>query len=628
MQKKPVKAEDNLPADVARADSVGGMLKRLASPAHLADLAKRGVDCVKEEGFEQLWREVEFRVGLALHKDRWQHRADQPTKRQLKRQKENPLPGDLVVSVVVPLYNTPMKFLKEMIGSVTAQTYPNWQLVLVDASDEAHAEVGRTVRHLALGDERILYHKLPENLGIAGNTTEGFKLSTGGALALLDHDDLLYPNALYEVVQCMQANGADLVYTDEIVLSGDLKELGGYHFKPNYAPDYLRGCNYITHLAVFTRELLEKAGPEERSEFNGSQDFDLILRLTEKASCIRHIPKVMYIWRGHAASTAQGMEAKPYAVQAGARAIEAHLKRVGLAGTAAPLEGAPGAYRVKYELTGRPLISVIIPNKDHIDDLSRCLESLYEKAGYDNFEVVVVENNSTDPATFAYYEEAKQKFGRLSVVTYEGSFNFAAVCNLGVANCSGEQILLLNNDIEVIDEDFLAELLSYSQREDVGCVGAKLLFPDFTIQHGGVIMGINGTAGQSHKSHPGDAVGDLYRLVTTQNYMAVTGACLMVKRSLYEACGGLDEEKFAVAYNDIDLCLKLWWQGLLNVYTPFARCWHYESKSRGLDETGPNARRYAVEKANFNEKYHVLIDTPDPYYNPHFNTKFENFGLK
>ncbi|MBQ8647758.1 MAG: glycosyltransferase, partial [Oscillospiraceae bacterium] len=549
MQKKPVKAEDNLPADVARADSVGGMLKRLASPAHLADLAKRGVDCVKEEGFEQLWREVEFRVGLAMHKDRWQHRADQPTKRQLKRQKDNPLPGDLPVSVVVPLYNTPLKFLKEMIGSVTAQTYPNWQLVLVDASDEEHAEVGRTARRIALGEERILYHKLPENLGIAGNTTEGFKLATGGALALLDHDDLLYPDALYEVVQCMQATGADLVYTDEIVLSGDLKELGGYHFKPDYAPDYLRGCNYITHLAVFTRELLDKAGPEERSEFNGSQDFDLILRLTEQAACIRHIPKVMYIWRGHAASTAQGMEAKPYAVQAGARAIEAHLKRVGLAGTATPLEGAPGAYRVKYELTGEPLISVIIPNKDHIDDLSRCLESLYEKAGYDNFEVVVVENNSTDPATFAYYEEAKQKFRGLSVVTYEGSFNFAAVCNLGVANCRGEQILLLNNDIEVIDEDFLKEMLTYSQREDVGCVGAKLLFPDFTIQHGGVIMGINGTAGHSHKSHPGDAVGDLYRLVTSQNYMAVTGACLMVKRSLYEACGGLDEEKFAVAYN-------------------------------------------------------------------------------
>ena len=318
MGSKPYKAEDHLPADVARADSVSGMAKRLASPRHLADLAGRGVRCVREEGFEQLWREVEFRVGLAMHKDRWQHRADQPTRRQLKAQRANPLPGSLVVSVVVPLYNTPQKFLRQMIESVQAQTYPQWQLVLVDASDEAHSDVGKMARSYAAKEPRILYHK-QKNQGIAGNTTAGFKLATGGALALLDHDDVLYPNALYEVVQCMQKTGADFVYTDEIILSGNLKELGGYHFKPDYAPDYLRSCNYITHLMVFTRELLEKAGAEERSEFDGAQDYDLTLRLTEQAACIRHIPKVMYIWRGHAASTAQDMEAKPYAVQAGVR---------------------------------------------------------------------------------------------------------------------------------------------------------------------------------------------------------------------------------------------------------------------------------------------------------------------
>ena len=497
----------------------------------------------------------------------------------------------------------------------------------MDASDEAHSDVGKTARSYAAKEPRICYHK-QANQGIAGNTTAGFKLATGGALALLDHDDVLYPNALYEVVQCMQKTGADFVYTDEIVLSGNLKELGGYHFKPDYSPDYLRSCNYITHLMVFTRELLEKAGAEERSEFDGAQDYDLTLRLTEQAACIRHIPKVMYIWRGHAASTAQDMEAKPYAVQAGVRAIEAHFKRLGLAGSAEAIPGAPGAYRLHYELTGQPLISVVIPNKDHREDLERCLASLYQKAGYDRFEVVVVENNSTDPETFAYYKQAAETYKNLKMVTYQGSFNFAAVCNLGVKESSGEQILLLNNDIEVLTDGFLKEMLSYSQRQDVGCVGAKLFFPDGTIQHGGVIMGINGTAGHSHKSHPGDAVGDLYRLVTTQDYMAVTGACLMVKRELYDACGGLDAENFAVAYNDIDLCLKLWQKGLLNVFTPAAQCIHYESKSRGLDETGPNAVRYNREKKNFIEKYHTLIDTPDPYYNPHFNTKFENFGLK
>ncbi|MBQ5754383.1 MAG: glycosyltransferase family 2 protein, partial [Oscillospiraceae bacterium] len=611
----------------AKQDSLGGMAKRLLNPGHVAQLFGWAGRTVKEEGFEYLWRELDFRVSLAMHKDKWQHRADIPTGKQLKYQKAHPITGPKI-SVVVPMYNTPLRFLKEMMESVQGQTYPNWELVLADASDENHAEGSAAAQRAAEKDSRIVYKKLEENKGIAGNTNAGFALASGEYLALLDHDDLLYKNALYEVVQEINKTGADFVYSDEIILSADLKELGGYHFKPDFAPDNLRGCNYITHLAVFSRGLAEEAGFEERSEFDGAQDHDLILRLTEKAECIRHIPKVMYIWRGHAASTAAGMEAKPYAVAAGERAVKAQLDRLGLAGSVKALEGAPGAFRVSYELTGEPLISVMIPNKDHIDDLERCLSTLYAKAGYGNFEVLVLENNSTDPATFAYYETLPEKYPRCRVERYEGSFNFSAVNNFGERFARGEQLLLLNNDIEILTDGFLKEMLSYSQRPDVGCVGAKLFYPDDTIQHGGVIMGINKTAGHSHKGHPRDAVGDLYRLITTQDFMAVTGACLMVKRELYRACGGLDEEKFAVAYNDIDLCLKLWEQGLLNVYTPFAQGYHYESKSRGLDESGPNAQRYAVEKQNFIDKYGYLIDAGDPYYNPHFNNKFENFGLR
>ena len=621
----------NRPADVAQADSVGGMAKRLLNPVHLADLARRSAVTLKEQGAQQLWRDVTFRVGLAFHHDSWQHRADLPLRRELKAQRAeyaNGKPGP-VVSVVVPLYNTPEKFFGQMLASVQKQTYPHWQLVLVDASDEAHAAFSAHAQKAAAKDTRICYKKV-DNGGIAANTTAGFAIASGEYIALLDHDDVLYPNALYESVKTLQEQKAELVYSDEIVLSADLKQLGGYHFKPDFAPDYLRGVNFITHLAVFSRALLERAGAYESSEYDGAQDHDLMLRLTENTTRdkIAHIKKVLYIWRGHSGSTAAGMEAKPYALDAGVRAINAQLKRLNMPGTAMKVEGAPGAFQVKYELTGHPLVSVLIPNKDHIEDLDRCLKSLYANAGYDNFEVLVIENNSENQETFDYYKTMPQRYPNSQVITYAGPFNFSAVNNLGARFAKGEHLLLLNNDIEVLSHDFLRELLSYSQRPDVGAVGAKLYYPDDTIQHAGVIMGINGSAGHSHKSYPRKAVGDLYRLVTTQDYMAVTGACLMTKAELYREMDGLDEAKFAVAYNDVDYCMKLWQKGLLNVYTPRAEAYHYESKSRGLDTNPENAARYAREKANFYAKYHAYIDNYDPYYNPHFNNLFENFGLK
>ena len=623
MKQRP---DQDRPADLAVQDSVGGMARRLLDPAHLRDLARRSAATLREQGAEQLWRDVTFRVGLAFHHDGWRHRADIPLRRTLKAQRAARLQGPCV-SIVVPVYNTPLPFFKQMVQSVRRQTYTNWQLVLVDASDAAHPAPGALAQKLAAQDGRILYHKI-ENGGIAANTTAGFAAATGAYLALLDHDDVLYPNALFACVQAIQNTGADFVYSDEIVLSADLKQLGGYHFKPDFAPDYLRGVNFITHLAVFSRPLLDAAGAYESREYDGAQDHDLFLRLTEKARKIEHIKQVLYIWRGHAGSTAAGMEAKPYAVEAGVRAIDAQLARLGLPGKAMPVPGAPGAFQVRYELTGRPLVSVLIPNKDHTADLDRCLTSLYQNAGYDNFEVLVIENNSTDPATEAYYQTLPERFARCRVVRYQGAFNFSAINNFGAQFAKGEHLLLLNNDIEILSGDFLRELLSYSQRPDVGAVGAKLYYPDDTIQHAGVLMGINGSAGHSHKSYPRTAVGDLYRLVTTQNYMAVTGACLMTKASLYRTAGGLDEEKFAVAYNDVDYCLKLWQQGLLNVYTPRAEAYHYESKSRGLDTLSENAQRYEREKANFYAKYKQYIDNYDPYYNPHFNNLFENFGLK
>ncbi len=629
------KREDCLQnADVAVQDSMGGMLRRLANPAHIANLTGRFGKTLREEGAEQLWRDVVFRVGLALHHDRWQHRADLPTRRTLKLQRANPLEINSTVSIIVPLYNTPARFLRDLLASVTAQTYPHWQLCLVDASDAAHADVAKTCKAAMAKDGRICYQKLAENGGIAANTNAGFAIATGEYLTLLDHDDVLYPNALYEVMQRIGQTGAELVYSDEIILSDDLKQLGGYHFKPGYAPDFLNGCNYITHLCVFSRELFQRAGGQEHPEFDGSQDYDLILRLCENLTSpahISHIPKVFYTWRAAAGSTAENLvEAKPYALAAGERALVAHFARIGRpVHSVESLPYAPGAYRVQYALTTDGMVSVLIPSKDHIDDLDRCLASFTAKAGYDNYEILVIENNSTDPATFTYYDAMTEKYPKVRLVQYEGKFNFSAINNVGRAAAKGEYLLMLNNDIEVLSDGFLAELLSYAQRSDVGAVGAKLYYPDDTIQHGGVILGINGSAGHSHKSHPRDAVGDIYRLVTPQNYLAVTGACLLTKASLYDEMGALDEGDFAVAYNDIDYCLKLWEAGYLNVFTPHAEAYHYESKSRGLDTNAENEARYAREKAAFQARWgHYLPEGADPYYNIHFNNLFENFGLR
>lgn len=613
--------------DHPQKDSIGKMAKRFLSPAHIAKLVKRGLTSLKQQGWEATWRKISFRLNLALGREVWQYRADIPLKKELKQQRKADTTGMPCISVVVPLYNTPMPFLKEMVESVVNQSYPKWQLVLADASDKEHQMQNQT--WLKGKDKRIHYFQMEKNLGIAGNTNAAFEHAAGDYIALFDHDDILQLSALFEMVQAIKQTGADLLYSDEAVVSNGFKDITKYHFKPDFSPDTLRGCNYITHLCVFSKELLQKAGYEQQ-EYDGAQDFDLILRLSEQAKKIHHIPKVLYFWRCHANSTAADIEtAKPYALEAGRKALQAHLDRIGFKGQAECLKGSPGAYRVRYEVQGNPLVSVLIPNKDHIEDLRRCLEGLKQKAGPVDYEVIIIENNSTDPKTFDFYKKLQAMDSKCHIVMYEGDFNFSAINNFGRTFAKGEHLLLLNNDIEPLSDNFLYELLSYSQRSDVGAVGAKLYYPDDTIQHAGVFIGLGGSAGHNHKGHPRDSGGYLYRLATTQNMSAVTGACLMVKTALYDKVGGLDEQNFAVAYNDVDFCLKLRKEGYLNVCTPFADAYHYESKSRGNDKEGANAVRYQGEKQRFVEKYADMMgEGGDPYYNPHFTLLYENYGYK
>ena len=600
-----------------RAKELAGYAVRLTKDEGLPTMVKRGAGFVRRRFFGKRARYLPGRKVLEAQ------RAEMAG----KTAEDCGLP---TISILTPLYNTPENYLREFLDSFVGQTAPNGQLCLADASDDAHPEVERVVREYQQKNQRIGYKKV-ENKGIAANTNAAEALADGEYLALADHDDVLAPHAMYAmgkaILQLRQRGEPDgFVYSDEALFSKSIKKPMVGHFKPDYAPDYLLCCNYICHLAVFRRALYEQLGGE-RPACDGSQDHDLFLHLIEQTGGAAHVPQVLYYWRVHAGSTSGGTEAKPYVAAAAKKALADHLARTGRTGRVE--DGIfPSTYRVKWDIEGDPKVSILIPSKDHIDDLEKCLHSIWTKTEWDNFEVIVIENNSTDPATFAYYETLPSRFADCHVVYYKGAFNFSAINNFGATFAEGEHLLLLNNDIEVLSSDFLRELLSYSQRPDVGAVGAKLYYPDDTIQHAGVLMGINGSAGHSHKSYPRTAVGDMYRLVTTQNYMAVTGACLMTKASLYRAFGGLDEEKFAVAYNDVDYCLKLWQKGLLNVYTPRAEAYHYESKSRGLDTLSENAKRYEREKANFYAKYQQYIDNYDPYYNPHFNNLFENFGLK
>lgn len=534
-------------------------------------------------------------------------------------------PKNIKFSVLVPLYNTPESFLKAMIESVQAQTYKNWELCLADGSDGEHSFVGEICKKYADGDKRIKYEKLERNLGISENTNACIRMATGEYIALFDHDDLLHPSALYEVMRAICEHGADFIYTDENTFSEEPRDAYNPHFKPDFSPDTLRSYNYICHLSVFSRELLDSVG-YFRSEYDGSQDYDLILRLTEKAKKVFHIRKILYYWRAHKNSVAQDVGAKPYTVTAAKKALAAHLERCGLKGEVLD-SSVPTTYHIKYEIDGNPLISVIIPNKDHTDDLDICLKSLYEKSSYKNFEVIIVENNSTEKETFEYYEALTQKHGNIKIVTWKGNFNYSAINNFGVNYAKGEYILLLNNDVEIINGSCLEEMLMFAQRKDVGAVGAKLYYSDDTVQHAGVILGLGGTAGHAHKhfgrSHPGY----MARASIAQNLTACTAACLMMRRDVFDEVGGLDES-FEVAFNDVDLCMKIREKGYLVVFTPYAELYHYESKSRGNDSTPEKLERFRGEIDRFKEKWQKQLDDGDPYYNPNLTLTRDDFSLK
>lgn len=547
---------------------------------------------------------------------------NEPTAKELEEQRKTKFKVEPKISILVPMYHTPVKYFEELVDRLINQTYGNWELCLADGSEEKNKEILK----IASKDERIKYQFLNCNQGISANTNAALKCATGDYIALLDHDDLLADFALYEIVKVInEKEEVEFIYSDEDKCT-KIENRYDPHFKPDFAIDTLRSVNYICHFSVFKKELMDKLGGF-RSEFDGAQDYDIILRMAEQAKSIVHIPKILYHWRVHPASTAASTagDAKPYAFEAGKKAIESHLERVSLK---AKVEHgiSLGIYRTIYEVIGNPKVSIVIPNMDHIEELKVCIGSILEKTTYSNYEIIVVENNSKKEETFAYYKEL-EKNEKIKVVYYpEKKFNYSKIINFGVKEATGEYIMQLNNDTELITPNWLEELLGYAQRKEIGAVGVKLYYPDNTIQHDGVIIGIGGVGGHILKNLPRDQRGYFARDSFVQNLSAVTAACMLSKKEIYEEVGYMDET-FEVAFNDLDFCLKIREKGYLIVIDPFVELTHYESKSRGYEDTEEKKKRFQGEVERFQKKWETILEEGDPYYNPNFRLDIEDYKI-
>lgn len=548
------------------------------------------------------------------------HKVD---KRTLRRQKHAAFAQKPLISIVIPLYCTPLPYLKELLESVRRQSYENWQLCLADGSPDDKAK--EFIEKHYGREKRIVYRKLEENGGISVNTNEAVALAAGEYLMLCDHDDTLEPNALYEIVKAINDTGADVLYTDEDKVSMD----GRHYFDPNFKPDFnlfrLRENNYICHIFVVKKSLTDETGLL-RSEFDGAQDFDFILRCCEKAQKITHIPKVLYHWRCHMDSTAADPSSKAYAYEAGRKAVREHYQRLGIDAKVEMTE-RPGWYRSHVKVQGNPLISVIIPNKDHTDDLELCLFSMTRKSTYRNYEILIVENNSEKEETFEYYRKLPDRYPKARVLTWEKEFNYSAINNFAAKEAKGEYLLFLNNDVEILTPDWMEEMLQNCQQENVAAVGAKLYYPDDTIQHAGVVLGLGGIAGHIMCRASKEDPGYFGRMISVQEISAVTAACMMVKKSDFDAVGGLDET-FQVAFNDIDLCMKFRAAGKKIIFTPYAELYHYESKSRGLEDTPEKQFRFDKEVKRFQEKWAQQLEMGDPYYSPNLSVTEGDCSLR
>lgn len=651
------KARINANRKLSNAKRKLGFVAQLIHPRNL----QKTYQILRKAGPQEFKRRLRAKLQYRYTEQRYQYqdylRLARPTATELEAQRQAQFAYRPCFGVLIPLYNTKLEYLRDLLDSFKAQTYRNFKLFMVDASPALNGKTALTATMLAeaQADSRIVYKVLEQNQGIAGNTNQAVRLAMADPevthLALCDHDDFIEPDAFYRYVEVLnQDRNIKIIYSDEDVVKSQDDPDAYYVMKPDFNPYLMESCNYINHFFVCEKALFEQVRTEdglyERPEYDGAQDYDLYLRLIEKAmkldralakqesakitsatytsSTIHHIPRVLYHWRAAENSTAQDPHNKMYAFAAGKRALEAYFRRRQVKISAVDYTDVMGTYRTRYQLKEEPLVSVIIPNKDHAADLKRALESV-QKGTYRNLEFIIVENNSVDPATFAYYNELQQA-PNIKIVHFQGEYNYSAVNNFGVKSAQGDILLLLNNDVEMIQPDSIAEMLAILEREQVGAVGAQLLFPNGELQHAGVIVGFGGSAGHIfYRQRPEFSYGNRANCVS--NYSAVTAACLMVKKATYLQAAGFDEE-FTVTFNDVDFCLKIRAHGELIVYTPHAQFYHYESKSRGADQSDAKRLRMEQEAERLRQKWPQIYQTGDPYYNPNFSLRHFDCRLR
>jgi len=594
---------------------------------------KISISYIKVNGFKKFFKKVLQKISIkSLYSFYSQNKLyklliakHEPDSKELLLQTKTVFPFSPKISIVCPVWNTPEYFLKEMVQSVINQTYSNWELCLSDGNS-ANENIKKILNNYKDGDKRIKVKFLDKNMGIVGNSNEALKLAEGDYIGLLDHDDTLAPFALFEAVKAINKNhDADFIYSDEDKLSEDGKSRFSPNFKPDFCPDLLRSHNYICHFSIFKKELLNNIGFFNEG-YEGSQDYDLILRASEQAKKIIHIPKVLYHWRISQNSTALWAGSKMYAYVSAKKALEEHLKRIGLNGKVN--DGLScGLYNITYDVNQNHLISIIIPNKDHKEDLERCISSIMEKSAYKNFEIIIVENNSEYKSTFEFYDSLTSKYDKIKIINWNNKpFNYSSVNNYAAEFARGDIFLFLNNDTEVINNDWMERMLEHVQRKEVGAAGAKLYYPDNTVQHGGVIIGLSNVAGHSHKGFSRNSCGYINRLCSIQNLSAVTGACLMVRKEVFEEVKGFDED-FVLAYGDVDICLKIRLKGYLVVWTPFSELYHYESITRGYEDTPEKRERINREIKLFHNKWRDILEEGDPYYNINLAKDKEDFSI-
>lgn len=602
--------------------SLGTAIKRV-SPK----MIKRFFEYLHENGLKETIYKIMYGMQSEFDYDAW-FRRNRVKETMLEEQRKIQFSYSPKISIITPVFNTPKQLLVEMIESVEKQSYDNWELCLADGSD-SDSDARKILEEYVKKDSRIKVTYLKQNYGIAENTNKALELVTGEYTGLFDHDDLLEPDALFEIVQSLQEKAFDALYTDEDKLNGKTLQFEDPNLKSDYNEDLLLSHNYITHFFVVKTDILRNTGGFNR-KYDGAQDYDVILKCIEKANGVKHIPKVLYHWRMHEGSTALNPESKMYCYEAGEKAIQDHLDRIGVKATVKMREKPYwGLYHVQYDTKENPLVSIIIPNYDHADVLKTCIDSLYRFNQYENFEIVIVENNSKKKETFDYYNLLQKEHANIRVVTWKGTeFNFSAINNFGVKYVKGEYLLFLNNDTKVISPDAIKEMLGTCMRSNVGIVGGKLLYEDNTIQHAGVVIGFTGYA--RHIFNDIDGIkepGFMMRAQLNCDYSAVTAACMMTKKSLFVELNGFDES-FKVACNDIDYCMRVRNTGKLVVYNAYARWNHFESKSRGYENNLRKVKRFNHEVEIWQKKWSDILINGDPYYNSNFKLEDEPFELK